>query len=77
MPTYRLDPLHPDILVCECCGRAIALAPAGLSATEGLTTRQLALAGLCPAALLAVAEHDVLCAGRWGAGGVVLASPIR
>jgi hypothetical protein len=77
VPTYRLDPLHPELLVCECCGRAVALTPAGLPATEWLTTRQLALAGLDAAALLAVAEHDVFCTGRWGAGGVVLRPPSR
>jgi hypothetical protein len=77
MPIYRLDPLLPTVLVCEFCGCAVALAPACLAATQGLTTRQLALAGLDAAALLAVAEHDVFCTGRWGAGGVVLRPPSR
>jgi hypothetical protein len=65
MPTYSLDPLHPDRLRCDLCGVAVAFAPVGLPATEGLTTRQLVLAGLDGAALVAVREHDVLCAGRW------------
>jgi hypothetical protein len=68
MPAYRLDPLHPTVIVCEVCARAVAPAPAGLAATEHLTGRQLVLAGLDGAAAVAVAEHDVLCAGAWGAG---------
>jgi hypothetical protein len=71
MPTYRLDPLHPDVLLCEVCGHPVALAPAGLAATEHFTTRQLALAGPEPAALVAMAEHDVLCAGRKGGAAEV------
>jgi hypothetical protein len=71
MPTYRLDPLHPTILVCECCGHVVAPAPAGLAATEGLTMRQLVLAGLDGAGLVAVREHDILCRAGQGAGGPV------
>jgi hypothetical protein len=73
MPTYRLDPLHPDILVCECCGVAVAQAPAGLPRAQGLTGWQLALAARSLAALDAVADHEVRCPGRQGAGGVVYA----
>jgi hypothetical protein len=36
-----------------------------------VTDRQLALAGLSRAALDAVADHEVLCPGRQGAGGPV------
>jgi hypothetical protein len=64
MPTYSLDPLHPAVLVCQVCGRAVAGAPTGVPATEALTCRQLAAAGLELAALVAVAKHDVLCVGR-------------
>jgi hypothetical protein len=71
MPTYRLDPLHPDILVCECCAVAVAQAPAGLPRAEGLTTRQLVLAGLSLAAVDAVADHELCCPGRQGEGGPV------
>jgi hypothetical protein len=61
MPTYSLDPLHPDRLRCDQCGATVAEAPPNLAATEGLTCRQLALAGLEPATLLALAAHDLLC----------------
>jgi hypothetical protein len=61
MPTYSLDPLHPDRLRCDGCGRAVARASAGLAATEHLTMRQLARAGLDGVGLVAVSEHDVLC----------------
>jgi hypothetical protein len=71
MPTYRLDPLHPDVLLCEVCGHPVALAPAGLPRAAGLTGRQLALAGLNLATLDAVADHEARCPGRQGAGGVV------
>jgi hypothetical protein len=65
VPTYSIDPLHPDRLRCDLCGHAVALASAGLAQAEGLTMRQLALAGLDPDALVAVAEHGVSCPGRW------------
>jgi hypothetical protein len=71
MPTYRLDPLHPDVLLCEVCGHPVALAAAGLPRAEGLTDRQLALAGLSRVAADAVADHEVRCPGRQGAGGPV------
>jgi hypothetical protein len=51
MNTYRVDPLHPDRLVCEICGEAVAAVPpdlaADLSGTVGLTRRQLGRAGRC------------------------------
>jgi hypothetical protein len=47
MSTYRIDPLHPDCLVCEVCGDAVAAVPPALAphlpAGEGLTRRL----GLC------------------------------
>jgi hypothetical protein len=80
MSTYRVDPLHPDRLVCEICGDTVAPVPPDLAtflpATEGFTRQQLGLAGfagLQQAHSLgdALAEHDVACRWRRNPGGTV------
>jgi hypothetical protein len=60
--TYRIDPLHPDRLVCETCGVAVATVPDDLRADASLTKRQVALDH--PELPLALGEHDVLCVFR-------------
>jgi hypothetical protein len=67
--TYRVDALHPDRLVCETCGEAVAAVPAGLPADSGLTKRQLAPG--FPELADVLAEHDVLCAWRRSPPGAV------
>jgi hypothetical protein len=64
MATYRVAPLHPDRLVCEVCGRAVADVPPGLPAgwaATGLTRQQLA--AQFPELANVLWGHDVLC--RW------------
>jgi hypothetical protein len=67
--TYRVDSLHPDRLVCETCGDAVAAVPDGLPADTGLTKRQLAPE--FPELAAVLAEHDVLCAWQQSPGGAV------
>jgi hypothetical protein len=67
--TYRVDPLHPDRLVCETCGEAVAAVPAGLPTDTGLTKRQLAPE--FPELADALAEHDVICLWRRSPKGAV------
>jgi hypothetical protein len=77
MSTYRVDPLHPDRLVCERCGETVGPIPpdlaADLPATEGLTRRQLGLAGFAGQKQAeplgdALAAHDVACLWRQNPG---------
>jgi hypothetical protein len=43
MPTYSIDPLHPDRLRCDRCGLAVAeLTCPNVSNVEHLTARQVA-----------------------------------
>ena len=67
--TYRVDPLHPDRLVCEVCGEAVAVVPPDLPATSGLTRQQLV--PLFPELRASLSEHDVLCTWKRHPGGEV------
>jgi hypothetical protein len=75
MSTYSIDPLHPDRVRCEDCNEVVAAVPQGpaadLPGTEGLTRRQLLLAGPDVATLETLAEHDALCAWRRSPRGTV------
>jgi hypothetical protein len=67
--TYRVDPLHSDLLVCETCREAVAALPTDLPGDAGLTKRQVALHR--PDFADVLCGHDALCARRRAGRGLV------
>jgi hypothetical protein len=68
MPTYRLDPLHPDQLRCDRCGTPVA--PVGgkeFAGVENLTARQVQ--DYVPDAAGEVELHEAVCGWEEGGGG--------
>jgi hypothetical protein len=65
MPTYSIDPLHPDRLRCDECGLAVAAVTGPVSAfgLAGLSCRQVA--DYFPEAAEWVELHEATC-GRQG-----------
>jgi hypothetical protein len=60
MPTYQLDPLHPDRLVCDRCGTPVApVAGKEFPAVESLTAWQVR--EYFPGAAGEIELHDILC----------------
>jgi hypothetical protein len=60
--TFRIDPLHPTALLCECCGKPVCALPADSEVMEhasGLTGQQAALAW--PEQAGQIREHAVVC----------------
>jgi hypothetical protein len=67
MPTYRLDPLHLDRLVCDRCRQAVALVdPLDVAVSGEMTARQALEA--CPDAAEAISRHEFACLGVQGQG---------
>ena len=62
---FRIDPLQPTALLCECCGEPVCELPADSEVTEhagGLTARQAA--AVWPEQGDAIRLHAALCEGR-------------
>ena len=62
---FRIDPLQPTALLCECCGEPVCELPADSEVTEhagGLTARQAA--SVWPEEGAAIQLHAVLCEWR-------------
>jgi hypothetical protein len=63
--TFRIDPLHPTTLLCECCGEPVCELPTDSEVTEhagGLTARQAA--AVWPEQGDAIGLHAALCEWR-------------
>jgi hypothetical protein len=63
--TFRIDPLHPSRLLCECCGEPVCELPADSEVMEhasGLTAQQAGLAW--PEQAESIREHAVVCLWR-------------
>jgi hypothetical protein len=63
--TFLSDPLHPTMLLCECCGEPVCARPADREVMEhasGLTAQQAALAW--PEQAAPIREHAVVCLWR-------------
>jgi hypothetical protein len=58
--TFRLDPLHPQLLVCEACGRTVcAVDPSATEQVEGIAGTQAARAWTEQAEV--IRTHEVAC----------------
>jgi hypothetical protein len=58
--TFRLDPLHPQLLVCEACGQTVAAVdPSATEQVEGITGTQAARAWGEKAEV--IRTHEVAC----------------
>jgi hypothetical protein len=67
MPLFRLDPLHPDLLVCETCEAVVCAVPMTppaepLDPAGPLTSQQVSRGW--PDVAEAVREHAVVCTFR-------------
>jgi hypothetical protein len=58
--TFRLDPLHPELLVCEACGKSVcAVDPSATEQVEGITGSQAARTWAGKAEV--IRTHEVAC----------------
>jgi hypothetical protein len=67
--TFRLDPLHPELLVCEACGRTVCCVdPSASEQVEGITGTQAGAAWSAQAET--IRTHEVACFLRREQAGV-------